>query len=292
MSPEPPGTNWYKIEDDPGLQIFSTIKERVYSGRTAFQKVEIVDSDLFGRILFLDEDIQSSEKDEFIYHETLVHPGLILSPSPEKVLIIGGGEGATLREVLRDPGVKEAVMVDIDGELVELCKKMLPQWSRGAFDDPRARLFYTDAFKWIKDSDEKFDVIISDLTDPDSDSPSGALFNDDFIRMLKDALTPDGVLVLQASAPSFKARFHDNNIRNIRKVFKNIFIGFIYIPSFLYDWSFIFACKNESKELPGKDEVDRMLERRGIKGLRLYDGETHQRMFSLPKYYRERVKDI
>src|SRR4030042_686838 len=141
----PDKRKWLYDEVSPNLTQLHRIKKVIYSGRTKFQAVEIVDTRSFGICLVLDGKIQSSELDEFIYHEALVHPAMLSHARPETVFIAGGGEGATLREVLAHKTVKKAVMVDIDEELVKLCRRFLPSWHQKAFDDHRTELHFSDA---------------------------------------------------------------------------------------------------------------------------------------------------
>src|SRR3972149_10077921 len=144
----------------PDLTMLHSIKERIYSGRSKFQSVDIINTGSFGICLVLDGKIQSSEADEFIYHEALVHPAMLTHPHPEKVFIAGGGEGATLREVLAHKTVKRAVMVDIDEEVTAISRKYLPDHARGAFEDPRTHLHYTDARQHLENSPDRYDIII------------------------------------------------------------------------------------------------------------------------------------
>ena len=151
-----------------------------YPGKTKYQFVQCFYNEFLGKVLFLDKRIQSAQIDEYIYHESLVHPALITHPSPREVLVIGGGEGATLREVLRHSTVEKVIMVDIDRELVELCQKYLPEWSKGAFSNPKTDLIFKDARPFVEKTREKFDVIISDLTEPIEQGPSVFLFTEEF----------------------------------------------------------------------------------------------------------------
>src|SRR6202451_3319175 len=153
---------WYVEEFSPTELHPHAIEELYYAGRTPFQSVAVLRTATFGKMLVLDGDTQSSQADEKIYHESLVHPALAAGAGRREVLILGGGEGATLREVLRHPGVARCTMVDIDGEVVELSKTYLPEWSDGAFGDPRANLIIGDALAYIKQRGT-FDAIISDL---------------------------------------------------------------------------------------------------------------------------------
>src|SRR5205085_12596997 len=126
-----------------------------------------------------------TEFDQDIYHEVLVHPALVPFPNPRSVLILGGGEGATLREALRHPGIEKAVMVDIDGEVVEICRKEIPRYSEGAFEDSRATLIIDDAKKYLETTRETFDCVISDLTEPNPDTPTHGLLTEAFFNMIK-----------------------------------------------------------------------------------------------------------
>jgi len=175
------GGLWYSETFTDKLRFVYLVNEVIYIGKTKYQKVEILDVAYYGKTLFLDEKIQSSAFDEFIFHEAITHPALITHPNPKKVLIIGGGEGATLREVLKHSTVEGAWMVDIDGELVTLCKKYMPEWSSGAFGDKRATLIIQDARKFVMEREENFDVVISDLTEPLEGGPSLYLFTKSFI---------------------------------------------------------------------------------------------------------------
>jgi len=167
---DPDKHRWFSDYISPDLTMLHSIKERIYSGRSKFQSIDIVNTGSFGICLILDGKIQSSEADEFIYHEALVHPAMITHPQPERVFIAGGGEGATLREVLAHKTVKRAVMVDIDEEVVSLCRRFLPSWHQNAFDDPRAELHFVDAREYLDESSDKFDVIIIDLADEEIDT--------------------------------------------------------------------------------------------------------------------------
>ena len=159
-----------------------------YQGKTEHQSVFLFYNKIFGKVLFLDGKLQSAQIDEFIYHEALVHPALISHSASRKVLIIGGGEGATLREALRHSSVKKAVMVDVDKKLVELCQEYLPEWSAGAFSDSRAELIFKDARCYLEKTNQKFDVIVSDLTEPVEGGPSIYLFTREFFKSSKFSL--------------------------------------------------------------------------------------------------------
>ena len=163
----------------------------------------IADTFNYGRALFLDGSIQSSEDDEALYHEMLVQPAMLRHPNPRDVLIIGGGEGATLREVLVHRSVNSVTMVDLDREVVELCREHLLPWHRGAFDDRRVRLVYGDGRKFVEDDDGHYDVVIVDVVDMLDNGPAQALYTRQFYERLRRRLRPDAIVVVQGLEFSF-----------------------------------------------------------------------------------------
>lgn len=237
-------------------------------------------------MLILDGDTQSSQRDERIYHESLVHPALAAVAERSEILILGGGEGATLREVLRRSDVRRCTMVDIDGLVVELAKQHLPEWSDGAFDDPRARVIIGDALAFLRDDRDAYHVILSDLTEPLEDSPSHPLFNDGVFALVKARLAPGGVYALQASTASIhNAALHCKMARTLRKHFRYVTSYFTHVPAFDTDWAFL-ACSDgvDAGTLDAK-RVDAYTA--DLRGENLfYDGTTHRRIFSLPLYLR------
>src|SRR5438132_5349526 len=153
----------------------------------------------YGKPVVLEGRSQPSEADDSIYHEALVHPGMLACDhAPESGLVIGGGEGATLREILRYPSVRRGVMVDIDGEVVELCKKHLPEMHQGIFEDPRADVRHEDARAYLEKSSERFDFITIDLVEPLEEGPACLLFTKEFYTLVRDRLTPGGAMTLPA----------------------------------------------------------------------------------------------
>lgn len=259
----------------------------LYRGRTAFQSVEIVETRPYGLALFLDGAPQSALADEFVYHEALVHPALVAHPEPRRVLIAGGGEGATLREVLRHQSVEHATMVDIDGELIELAREHLRPMHLGAFDDPRAEVVAGDALAWLRDRDERYDAIVIDLTDPSDQGPAGELYGEAFYRLAASRLADGGILSLQAYSCAL------NNLGWFVRIAHTL--GGLFpltrpyraeIPSFKDSWGFCTASNVRDPAALGPRVVDAVLDARGLGDLRFYDGPTHQAMFTLPRYLR------
>lgn len=218
------------------------VSKILYSGKTAFQNVTIADTYNYGRVLILDGAIQSSSFDESLYHETLVQPAMLRHPDPRDVLIIGGGEGATLREALVHRSVKSATMVDIDREVVELCREHLTTWHRGAFEDPRVRMVYDDGRKFVENDDARYDVVIIDVVDMLDNGPAQALYTRQFYELLRHRLRPEGILVVQGLEFSFlDDKHHVALLRTLRTVFPEVHSYKMHIPSFLSSWGFLIA---------------------------------------------------
>jgi spermidine synthase len=277
---------WYVEAFSPTEAHHHAVDRVLYAGRSDFQQVAVISTPAFGKMLVLDGDTQSSQGDEKIYHEALVHPALAGAADRRQVLILGGGEGATLREVLRHPEVRRCTMVDIDGLVVELSKKHLPEWSAGAFEDPRARVIVGDALAFMRADPEHYGVIISDLTEPLEDSPSNLLFNEEVFALIKVRLAPGGVYVLQASTAAFhNASLHCKMARTLRKHYRHVTSFSHHVPAFDTDWAFL-ACSDrvDLAELDGATLEAYCANLRGESFF--YDAQTHRRLFSLPLYLR------
>ncbi len=276
---------WFSEKFTDSLEFLYQVEQIIFDGITEFQHVTIADIKVYGKTLFLDGKMQSAQIDEFVYHEALVHPAMIAHPRPRKVLILGGGEGATLREVLKHDTVKRVVMVDIDGELVELCKKEMPEWSQGAFDDPRSEVIIDDARKFVQETDEKFDVIISDLTEPLEGGPSRMLFTVEFYQMIRDVLNDDGVLAVQSgSADIYYHQFWIDLFSTLSTVFPIVRPYHAYVFSFNLDWAFTVASLRRDPLSLDPEHIKLELENRGIHGLRFYSPSLHRSLFALPRY--------
>jgi spermidine synthase len=278
--------HWYVEEFSSSEQHHHAIEEVYHSGRSQFQQIAVLRSSAFGKMLVIDGDTQSAQADERIYHEALAHPALAGAHDRRRVLILGGGEGATLREVLRCPDVERCTMVDIDAAVVELSKRFLPEWSAGAFDDPRARVVIGDALEFMRSHSERFGVIISDLTEPLEDSPSHPLFNDSVFELIKSRLDEGGVYVLQASTgAAVNASLHCKMARTLRRHYNHVASFVTHVPAFDTEWAFL-ACSDRSDLARLEAEtIDRYCER--LRGESFfYDTLTHRRLFALPLYLR------
>ncbi len=279
---------WFIDKDSRHRWIYHGIKKCVLSAKTKFQQVEILDTYDLGRLVVLDNKIQSAEADEFIYHEILVHPAMVAHPAPKNVLILGGGEGATLREVLKHRSVEKVVMVDIDEEFVNLCKKYLKNWQQGSFDDKRLELIFADAKEYIRKMKSFFDVVIADISDPLEKGPAQELYTGKFFSSVKRALMPDGIFVSHTTGVFYTST--ENITTNILKTLTDIFpftdFYYEYIPSFSSLWGFAACSQKYSPQRLSPAVVDKRLKKRNLDSLSYYDKETHTRLFLLPRLLR------
>ncbi len=267
------------------------IDDVVFEGRTAVQHVLLVRTSQHGLMLVIDGDPQSAQADEFIYHEALVQPAMLLHPNPGRVLVVGGGEGATLREVLRHPCVETVTMIDVDRELIELSRARLGSWHQGAFDDPRTDLRIVDALQFLHDDPGCFDVIVVDVCDYVEGTAAANLYSADFFAHLRKALTPNGILAIQAGALG-SAEPHGTHAQLCRLAgasFGRPTTYSTYIGSFWTEWGFMLfgAIPDDAGAIPVQ-VIDDAIAARGLTAhLRSYDGRTHRRMFNLPRHIRD-----
>jgi spermidine synthase len=280
---------FYVEWQSPDSAHFHGIEKVIYNGKSPYQTIEIYQTQKFGKLLVLDGDPQSSEHDEDIYHEVLVHPALSLCSEPEVVLILGGGEGATLREVLRYSQVKKAVMVDLDEMVVQVSKEFLPTYSNGCFEDPRTVLLIQDAKLYLENTNERFDCVISDLTEPYPDTPTQTLLSEDFFRKIKSRIKSDGVFAMQAShSGRGMHHLHRHYAAILKNVWKIVRPYHAFIPSFYSDWGFVLCSDTFDPLKLSPEQVDQKLSHFS-KNLSFYDGHIHQALFTLSKDFRSLI---
>ena len=284
----PPG-DWRYEHITPDLLQAERVERVHFSGHTRYQQVTVQDTACFGRSLVLDGKTQSTELDEFIYHEALVHPALISHPGPRSVFIAGGGEGATARETLAHHSVRRVVMVDVDSEVVELCRRLLPNHHQGAFDDPRLALHHADAFAFLEESTETYDVAVIDVPDPLEGGPAWLLYTREFYELLRRRLNPGGAMVAQSgpTGPAFYEQCFAAVANTIASVFPGAYLSEAFVPSFGATWGFVIGSLGPDPTGLSAAEIDDRLAARVGRALRYYDGTTHRGMFSVPKYLRE-----
>ncbi len=279
---------WFIDKENKYKWIYHRIKRHILSKKTKYQYVEIFDTYSFGRVVVLDKKIQSAEADEFIYHEILVHPAMITHPEPKDILILGGGEGATTKEVLKHPSVKKVVMVDIDEEFVNLCKKYLGKWHQGSFNNNKVEVIFNDAKDYIKKTDNVFDVIIADISDPVEEGPAQMLYTKNFYYSLKRRLRSDGLFVTHATELSYilNKSISLDVFKNISQIFPISNFYYDFIPSFGTPWAFTIGSMKYNPEKISPQVICKRLINRNLNNLSYYDQETHKRLFALPKLFK------
>jgi spermidine synthase len=262
------------------LRTMLDVKEVLFNDKSEYQTIGLFHTDNFGRVLVLDGVFQTSEEDEFIYHEALVHISLINHPNPVRVLIIGGGDGGAAEEVLKHPMVEECVLVEIDSKVVDVCKTYLEKIHKGVFDNPRLTLHIGNGIEFVIENKNPFDVVIADLTDSfGGDDP---IYTEEFYRFLKNQLKPGGLVSLHMGSvtayPYETARIY----KMIIKVFKAAKPYFNYIP--LYGSIMAFCLCGENEEILPLSVIKERLEARKLFNLQFLTPETYQALFAIPPY--------
>ncbi|MBM3490592.1 MAG: polyamine aminopropyltransferase [Alphaproteobacteria bacterium] len=274
--------SWFREKLYTHVQQAFEIKRELHKGRTPFQAVTVFENPMLGRVLTLDGICQTTEADEFVYHEMMTHVPILAHGRATRVLIVGGGDGGILRETLRHRRVKRAVMVEIDGEVVELCRRHLPSLSAGAFEDRRAELVVGDGAQFMASTDERFDVMIIDSTDPMG--PGEVLFRDAFYRNCKRCLKADGIVVTQNGVPFFQREEFFSTGRARAKLFGHSGFYFAAVPTY-YGGHMAMGWAS-----PGRDitAVSLATLKRRFAAARLktryYNPEMHLAAFARPNY--------
>lgn len=264
---------WLKEQHTESYSVSWKIKEVIYQTRTPYQQLAIVEFYELGRALVLDGIVQTTEKDEYIYHEMIAHVPMFSLSQPEQVLVIGGGDGGTVREVLKHTSIKRVVLAEIDEEVINACRRYLPQ-TAASLDDPRVELAIGDGIKYVAGQKKAFDLIIVDSSDPVG--PAEPLFGHEFYQLAKQALRPGGAVVAQTESPLFYPQAFARAIKAMQKNFANTNTYLTAIPSYVGGfWTFTMASDSELKpawptELPFSTLY--------------YTPEVHQAAFALPPF--------
>ena len=257
--------------------------DKVYfENKTEHQHLMIFHNAALGRVMVLDGIVQTTEKDEFIYHEMMAHVPLLAHGKVRRVLIIGGGDGAMLREVLQHSSIEQVTMVEIDRAVIDMAREHLPNHSRGAFEDPRTNLIIADGMDFVRDTDMRFDVIISDSTDPIG--PGEILFSDDFYAQCKRILNQDGVIATQNGVAFFQLDEVQTTAKRLRQHFTDATFYSAAVPTY-YGGIMTFAWGSNQPALRHVD-IETLKHRYSASGIstRYYTPEIHKAAFALPKY--------
>jgi spermidine synthase len=277
---------WIEEIQDDAHGMKWKLKARLFKARSPFQTVEVVETVAHGKMLLNDGLVMVTERDERVYHEMMAHVPLFTHPNPETVLVIGGGDGGTIREVLRHPSVKRAVLCEIDEMVVEACKKWIPQ-TANALSDPRVRVHIGDGVKFVKETTERYDVILVDSTDPLG--PATPLFGREFYLYVFKKLTDEGLVVAQGESAFLHLETQKRFLSIIQEVFPKTYV--YNYTNMTYPggmWSFFVGSK---KWNPQRDfSSERVM--KCDQEFYWYNAGIHRSSFSLPTFMRKELKGV
>ncbi len=274
----------FEETDNPDINLVLDVSRPIYAGKTGFQTVEVFENAVLGRVLALDGIVQTTERDEFVYHEMLVHPAMFAHGKAKRALIIGGGDGGAIAAVLKHP-VEQVTMVEIDAQVIELCRAHLPTVCGDAFDDPRLDLIIGDGVKFVAATDRRFDVIYVDSTEPTG--PGAVLFETPFYADCRRCLAEGGILVTQNAVPFIQGDVTRNAVERLTPLFADVALYLAAVPSFIggfmaYAWA---SDDQDVRQTP----IETLAERFADCGLKThyYTPAVHRAAFALPPYIAE-----
>lgn len=269
---------WFTELQTEALAISLKIKQSLHSEKTDFQEIGVVDTYEYGRMLLLDGIVMTTDKDEFVYHEMITLPALNTHPNPKNILVIGGGDGGAIREIVKHPKVETATLVEIDGRVIETSKKFFPKISC-ALDNPKVTVKVADGIKHIQENKNKYDIIMVDSTDPIG--PAVGLFAKDFYQGIYDALKEDGLFVAQTESPWVAEDFIKRIYDDVQSIFPITKLYIANVPTYPTGmWSFTMGSK---KYDPEKIEKDSIIDT----NTKYYTPDIHFSAFQLPPFVRK-----
>ena len=278
--------------NDDSAYGFKAIR-RLETLRTPYQLIEVFDTPQWGRLFRLDGRYMTSEREEFFYHEPIVHAAALAHPSPRSALVIGGGDGGSSEELLKYASIERVVLTELDAEVVRIAREYFDAVHRGAFDNPRLELRIGDGWDFVDGlgadaQGERFDLVLLDLTDPDT--PAERLYSAEFFHRIKAVLAPGGVLMLHIGSPIYEPRRVRQLLRDLGRVFAVVRPYGLYVPLYGSYWG--MACASDTLDPLAIDaaSADRRLSERGIGDLRYYNGDVHRALFALPNFYRDLLR--
>lgn len=273
---------WYTEKQTPNLSYSCKITQTLHTEKTEYQDLAVVDTLQFGRMLVLDGMVMTTEVDEFVYHEMITHIALNTHPNPKKVLVVGGGDGGAIREVIKHPMVDEAVLAEIDRRVVEVSQRFLPSIA-GALTRPQVTLAIGDGVEHVRQNKGKYDVILIDSTEPIG--PAAGLFSREFYQDVYEALTPEGIMVAQSESPFVNQDVIQMIYRNLKEVFPLRYLYLASIPTYPSGlWSFTLASKVHDPLEVAPADIRPM-------PTKYYSPETHFGAFKLPRFVAELIKE-
>jgi len=273
-----------RLNEASGVYFEGTLLER---RQTPFQLLEVYETPELGRIFRLDGFNMTSERDEFFYHENLVHPAAVAHPGPQRALVIGGGDGGSSEELLKHSTLEVVHMAELDPVVIEVAKAQFGSVHRGAFDDPRLKVTVGDGLEYLRTTNVRYDLVSMDLTDPVG--PSVELYSPATFALARRAMAPGGALTLHVGSPFSHPQRVRSTLANLRRVFRVVAPYFVHIPLYGSIWGFACASDSLDPRALAPADVERVIASRGIRDLQYYNGDVHRAMFALPNYVRSLV---
>lgn len=268
---------WFYEYQTPDLELCTRVRRTLAAEHTGFQELLLLDTQEFGRALVLDGAVQTTVRDEYIYHEMLAHVPLFTHPRPRQVLVVGGGDGGTVREALKHPGVEQVRLVEIDRRVVEVAREHLPEISCG-LDDPRVEIIYGNGVDYLQEHPDQFDVILVDSPDPVG--PARALFTPDFYGLVRRSLREDGLFAAQTESPFFNQDLIPGVYRSIAALFPVARLYLAFVPTYPGGiWSFTLGSREH-------DPLSVLMDQAPV-ATRYYTAALHRAAFVLPRYVEE-----
>jgi len=258
---------------------------RIADVRSRYQRIEVFDNALFGRAMRIDGCFMTSERDEFFYHENMVHVPAVSHPGPRSALVVGGGDGGAVEELLKHACMRRVVMAELDPDVVSLAREHLGAIHNGAFDDPRLELVIGDGKAYVENCSERFDQIVLDLTDPFG--PARTLYTEAFYAACKRILNPGGFLSLHMQSPVTYPRAFNRIFRSVQAVFPIVRPMLVYVPLYGTWWALAAASESIDPLDLDETEVERRIAGRGLARLRYYNGAMHRAVMALPNFVSE-----
>ncbi len=272
---------WYTEYQTREIGITCKISKTYYTGKSKFQDIALIETGQFGKMLVLDGMVQTTVKDEFVYHEMISHVPMCTHTNPEKILVIGGGDGGAIREAIKHKSVKKAVLVEIDGKVVEIAKKHLPEISC-ALDSEKVEVKVTDGIKYAKENKNTFDVVMVDSTDPVG--PAAGLFDKDFYKSIYECLKEDGIFVAQTESPFFHKDLIKRVFDSVDRIFPIARLYTCSVPTYPSGyWSFTMGSKKYDPLLTDISKID------GLQ-TKYYNPKLHKACFVLPEFVKNIIK--
>ncbi len=259
----------------------------LYREQSPYQLIEVHDSPQFGRLFRLDGDYMTSEKEEFFYHEALVHPAAASHGKVKRVLILGGGDGGAAEELLKYPSVERVIIAELDEVVIRVARDYFQSIHHGALDDPRVEVRIGDGLAFVQDTTERFDLVLLDLTDPDT--PASALYTAEFFSSVKKLLNPGGAMVLHTASPIFRPDVVSMLYQRLQKNFTIVAPMGLYIPLYGAYWSFAVCSESLDPRKASSTQIAELIASAKLKDLEYFNPSTHEGLFALPNYFQKLV---